>query len=66
MTTYTVKPQSNYNEVEFSNRRKAYKYARSITDTTNHSTFVVDVNGVTLAWWRWTPENGGRCYRATT
>lgn len=61
---YIVAPRSNYSRVEFSNLREAKKYARSITDSTNPSTIVRNEYGCAVAWWRWTPEKGGRTYRA--
>lgn len=64
MASYTINPDSNYRPLTTASKREAYKYARSITDSTNPNTRVVDAAGKVLAWWRYSPERGGRVYRA--
>lgn len=65
---YIVEARENYATMRFTNFRKACKYARSITDSTNPSTMVWEElpSGANkhVAWWRYTPQVGGRTYRA--
>ena len=62
-TEYTVQAAENCNETTWTDRRKAISYARSITDTTNGITSVYD-GDILIAQYRYTPEMGGRTFRA--
>lgn len=65
---YVVEAVENYTTVRFTNLKKAKKYARGITDSTNRCTKVwLDGGGnygVILAAWIYTPAMGGKTFRS--
>ena len=61
---YVVIPVSNYSEQYFRNKRKAIRYARSITDSTNSSAKVLDIwKNSYIAGYGYTPNGGGETFK---
>lgn len=61
---YQIKPATNYTTVEFETIEQARQYAESITDPTNDSTKVLDDDGTEVAWFRYSPNDGGIVFEA--
>ena len=61
--TYTVQAASNYSETTWTNKRKALQYAHKIADAINPIASVYAGDEL-IAQYRYTPEMGGRTFRA--
>lgn len=60
---YRVTSVSGYNETTWTNKRLAIRHARNTADATNGISSVYD-GDVMIAQYRYTPEMGGKTYRA--
>jgi len=65
MLRYEIRPENNYLMIHFSNKQRALKYGRSITDSTNRCTSVYDLREDTeIGKWCFSAEKGGKRYKA--